>query len=195
MYKSSHQLDKDQIAYHLREILLLLGEDPDRPGLMETPMRVAKMYEEVYEGIQYSNQEIADMFDKCFEQTDNNALVAVTGIDIFSHCEHHLALMYDMKVHIGYIPNGKVIGISKLGRIADLVSKRLQLQEKIGKDIAEIVGTIVGTSSVAVIITGKHACMSARGIKKPSITKTAYLAGDFITNPSLKTEFYDLIKM
>ena len=142
-------IDKEAIKEHVRGILVALGDDPDREGLKETPDRVARMYEEVFEGMNYSNHEIAQMFSKTFEDDlsvkDHKDMVIVKDIDIFSYCEHHMALMYDMKVTVAYVPNGKVIGLSKIARIADMVSKRLQLQERIGTDIAEIMQEITGS--------------------------------------------------
>ena len=125
-------IDTEAIREHVRGILQALGDDPDREGLKETPDRVARMYEEVFEGMNYSNHEIAQMFNKTFsEQTEGGEtgqdMVVVRDIDIFSYCEHHLALMYDMKVTVAYLPKGKVIGLSKIARIADMVGKRLQL--------------------------------------------------------------------
>ena len=177
--------DKDAIEKHIRGILVALGDDPDREGLKETPARVAKMYEEVFEGMNYSNHEIAQMFNKTFQdkmdfEEAGNDMVMVKDIEIFSYCEHHLALMYDMKVSVAYVPNGKVIGLSKIARIADMVGKRLQLQERIGSDIAEIMQEILDTKDVAVVIEGTHSCMTARGIKKNAAsTKTYTLRGAF----------------
>lgn len=178
-------IDTDAIREHIRGILVALGDDPDREGLRETPDRVARMYEEVFEGMNYTNHEIAQMFCKTFEdrmefQENSQDMVLVKDIDIFSYCEHHLALMYDMKVSVAYIPHGKVIGLSKIARIADMVGKRLQLQERIGSDIAEILQEILESEDVAVIIEGTHSCMSARGIKKTAATtKTYTLRGRF----------------
>ena len=126
-------IDTEAIKEHVRGILMALGDDPEREGLKETPDRVAKMYEEVFEGMNYSNHEIAQMFNKTFTDKMEFAggsqdMVMVKDIEIFSYCEHHLALMYDMKVSVAYIPQGKVIGLSKIARIADMVGKRLQLQ-------------------------------------------------------------------
>ena len=186
------RIDTEAIKEHVRGILVALGDDPDREGLRETPERVAKMYEEVFEGMNYSNHEIAMMFDKTFSQeTDcvqsEQDMVLVRDIDIFSYCEHHLALMYDMKVTVAYIPHGRVIGLSKIARIADMVGKRLQLQERIGTDIAEILQEILGSEDVAVIIEGTHSCMSARGIKKAAATtKTYTLRGAFLKNQFLQ---------
>ena len=149
-------IDKDAVREHIRGLLIALGDDPDREGLKDTPDRVARMYEEVFEGMNYTNHEIAQMFDKTFEEdltfsSENSDFVIVKDIDIFSYCEHHMALMYDMKVTVAYVPNGKVIGLSKIARIADMVSKRLQLQERIGTDIAEIMQEITGSYDVAVL--------------------------------------------
>ena len=134
-------IDTKKVEECIYQLLLALGENPEREGLKETPKRVAKMYNEVFAGINYTNQEIAQMFDKTFTDDldfKNQEIVVVKDIDIFSYCEHHLALMYDMTVTVAYIPNGKVIGLSKIARIADMAARRLQLQERIGTDIAEL---------------------------------------------------------
>ncbi|MBR1741112.1 MAG: GTP cyclohydrolase I FolE [Lachnospiraceae bacterium] len=185
-------IDTEAINEHIRGILTALGDDPDREGLKDTPERVARMYEEIFEGMNYTNHEIARMFDKTFEdkmsfEADGNDMVMVRDIDIYSYCEHHMALMYDMKVTVAYIPKGKVIGLSKIARIADMVGKRLQLQERIGSDIAEIMQEILGSEDVAVVIEGTHSCMSARGIKKSqATTKTYTLRGAFKENEFLQ---------
>lgn len=185
-------IDKDAVREHIRGLLIALGDDPDREGLKDTPDRVARMYEEVFEGMNYTNHEIAQMFDKTFEEdltfsSENRDFVIVKDIDIFSYCEHHMALMYDMKVTVAYVPNGKVIGLSKIARIADMVSKRLQLQERIGTDIAEIMQEITGSDDVAVLIEGCHSCMTVRGIKKTAAkTYTTTLRGRFQTDLQLQ---------
>lgn len=167
---------------------MAIGDDPDREGLAETPERVANMYEEMFEGMNYTNQDIAEMFNKSFDcQSNGGDIVIVRDIDIFSHCEHHLALMYDMKVSVAYIPEGKVLGLSKIARIAEMAAKRLQLQERIGSDIAEIISIAAGTRNVAVVIEGKHSCMTARGIKNcNSVTRTTTLRGNFKTDVNLQ---------
>lgn len=187
-------IDKDRIKAAVREMIIALNDNPDRPGLVETPDRVARMFEEVYEGMCYSNEEIAQMFNKTFEEVVTDDMVIISDIPVFSHCEHHMALMYDMKVNVAYIPNGKVIGLSKVGRIADMVAKRLQLQERIGQDIANILEMVLDTKDVAVIIEGKHACMTSRGVKKDSVTKTSTLRGRFMENPMLRAEMINLLK-
>ena len=189
------KIDTKAIEYHIAGILKALGDNPEREGLKDTPKRVAKMYEEVFDGMNYTNEEIADMFNKTFAldmdeeeseqieckcQSGTSNMGVVKDIDIFSYCEHHLALMYDMKVTVAYIPNGRVIGLSKIARIADMVSKRLQLQERIGSDIADIMQMVTGAKDIAVFIEGCHSCMTARGIKKANTkTYTQTLRGRF----------------
>lgn len=189
-------IDQEAIKFHIQGILKALGDDPEREGLKDTPERVARMYAEVFEGMNYSNHEIAEMFDKTFEEDlafaqQNNDLVLVRDIDIFSYCEHHMALMYDMKVSVAYIPKGKIIGLSKIARIADMVGKRLQVQERIGVDIAEIMQEVTGSEDVAVLIEGCHSCMTARGIRKSSaMTFTSTLRGRFQTDEMLQLRIY-----
>lgn len=181
-------IDTKAIEEHIRGILIALGDDPDREGLKETPQRVARMYTEVFEGMNYSNAEIAEMFNKSFEQqSGSDDFVLVKDIEAFSYCEHHMALMYDMKISVAYIPNGRVLGLSKIARIADMACKRLQLQERIGSDIAEIMKLASGSSDIAVFIEANHSCMTARGIKKPgSKTSTVTLRGRFQNDTALQ---------
>ena len=157
---------KRTIEESVRNILAALGDDPDREGLVDTPERVARMYDEVFEGMRYTNEEIARMFDRCFEEPSSGEMVLVKNMDAFSYCEHHLALMYNMKISVAYLPKTKVIGLSKVARIADMVCKRLQLQERITSDIAQIMQLVLGTEDVLVHIEGEHSCMTARGIRK-----------------------------
>lgn len=183
--------EKEERAISLvKEFIELLGEDSNREGLKDTPKRCVNMIKEVLEGVRYTNAEIAQMFDKCFEEdikTENNNMVIIKDIPIFSFCEHHLALMYNMNVTVAYIPNGKVIGLSKIVRIVDMVGRRLQLQEKIGSDIAEIMCMITDSEDVAVVIEGEHACMTTRGIKKNgSKTITKFFTGSFNLHNGLK---------
>ena len=207
MKKEFSKEQKEQMEQVFKSFLSIV-DDPERPGLVETPKRVVKYWCELLEGQLYTNQEIADMYNKCFDlDADENDsylsannglkrdLVVETGIPIFSHCEHHLALMYDMSVTIAYLPKDKVIGLSKMGRIAEMCAKRLQLQEKIGEDINEVMRLVLGTDDVAVIIEGKHGCMTARGVKsREALTRTACLRGAFNTNSNLRSELYSLIK-
>lgn len=190
-------IDQEAIKEHIRGILAALGDDPDREGLKDTPDRVARMYAEVFEGMNYTNDEIAEMYSKSFEVPEGSGedMVVVKDIEVFSYCEHHLALMYDMKVTVAYIPNGKVIGLSKIARIADMVAKRLQLQERIGADIAEVISKATGALDVAVYIEGNHSCMTARGIRKPSAkTVTITFRGRFEKETELQNKLLLMIK-
>lgn len=182
------KIDTQAIEEHIRGILTALGDDPDREGLKETPHRVAMMYSEVFEGMNYSNEEIAKMFNKSFEEESGSEdFVLVKDIETFSYCEHHIALMYDMKISVAYIPRGRVLGLSKIARIADMACRRLQLQERIGADIAEIMEMASGSPDVAVMIEACHSCMTARGIKKPSAkTSTMTLRGRFKDDVALQ---------
>lgn len=189
------EFNHEKIKEAIRTIITELGDDPDREGLRETPDRVARMYDEVFEGMRYTNSEIAQMFNKCFEDVDSRDLVLVKDIEIFSYCEHHIALMYNMKCHVGYIPNGKVIGLSKIARICDMVAKRLQLQERICSDIAEIMQEVCDTKDVIVIVDGEHSCMTARGIKsRGAKTRTSAIRGLFDSDHELRREVYDLLR-
>lgn len=193
-------IDKDAIRKHIRGILIALGEDPDREGLRETPDRVARMYEEVFAGINYSNEEIAEMFNKSFKDdlavsSDHHDIVLVKDIPVFSYCEHHMALMYNMKVSVAYLPRNKVLGLSKIARICDMASKRLQLQERLGSDIAQIMSLASESDDIAVIIEGTHSCMTARGIKKESAaTVTTTFRGRFETDPLLQNQLFMMLR-
>lgn len=189
-------IDMKAVEEHIYGLLKALGDDPDREGLRETPARVARMYAEVFEGMSYSNDEIAQMFSKTFDTGfSEDDFVLVKDIEAFSYCEHHMALMYDMKISVAYIPKGKVLGLSKIARIADMACKRLQLQERIGSDIAEIMEKASGSGDVAVVIEASHSCMTARGIKKPSArTSTVTLRGRFKDDSSLQNRLMMQLK-
>ena len=188
-------IDKEAIEKHIRGILIALGDNPDREGLIETPKRVANMYEEIFQGMNYTNDEIIKIYNKNFEVSNNldsNDMVIVKDIEIFSCCEHHLALMYDMSVTVAYIPKDRVIGLSKIARLCDIVGKRLQLQERIGRDIAYIVSKIINSEDIAVLIKGKHSCMTARGINKTnSFTETSTFMGEFKKNYVLQNRLFN----
>ncbi|MDD5952575.1 MAG: GTP cyclohydrolase I FolE [Oscillospiraceae bacterium] len=194
------QIDTEKIESCVRELLIALGDDPEREGLKDTPKRVAKMYAEVFAGMTYTNAEIAEMFGTTFEQEDflqknDKNLIVVRDIPIFSYCEHHMALMYNMKVSVVYRPVEKIIGLSKIARIADMVGRRLQLQERIGSDIAEIVSMVTESPDVGVLIQGEHSCMTARGIEKPgTLTVTTSFRGIFQSDDRLRQEALILLK-
>ena len=182
-------MDREKIEYHIRGLLEAIGENPDREGLRETPARVAGMLEEVLAGTAYSNHEIAQMFGKTFSAEDCGAdeAIVMKDITVFSYCEHHLALMYDMTVSVGYLPRGRVLGLSKIARICDMAAKRLQLQERLGRDIAQIISEAADTPDVGVRIVGSHSCMTARGIRNASArTETFTCLGAFRERQALR---------
>jgi len=187
-------MDNKKLEQAASLIIQAVGDDINRPGLVETPKRFAKMVNEVLEGMNYTNEQIGNMFKKEFE-IGSEDLVTMSDIDVFSFCEHHLALMYDMKVSVAYLPkDGKVLGLSKIARIADMCAKRLQLQEKIGMDIAECISIATGSEDVMVFIEGKHACMTTRGIKKVnSVTRTSTTTGKFKSDRNLEERAYLLL--
>ena len=171
-------MNLQKIESGVRMVLEGIGEDISRPGLVDTPRRVAKMYAEVLASTGKTNEEIAKEFGKCFDEPTGDEVVIVRDIPAFSWCEHHMALMYDMRVTVAYKPAGKVIGLSKISRIVDAVTRRLQLQERIGHDIMEIIGLTTGSKDICVVIEAKHSCVTARGIKKDSTTKTIAKLGN-----------------
>ena len=164
----------------------------------ETPKRFVGMmrYLTSYENI--SNEEIANEVNKTFEvdvRTDSKNMVVVKDIEVFSLCEHHIALMYDMKVSVGYIPQNFVLGLSKIVRLVDMVCKRLQLQEKIAEDIIDIMRILTKSDSVAVHIEAKHSCVTARGIHNVSSkTVTTNMGGEFLKSETLKLSFLENLK-
>lgn len=188
-------MDLRRIQKAVRELLEAIGEEPEREGLRETPERVARMCAEIFEGVSYTNDDLVRKFDKCFEANERQEMVLVRDIECFSVCEHHLALIYNMRINVGYLPQGKVIGLSKIARIADMVCKRPQIQERIGSDIGYILSRILGTDNVAVLIEAEHACMAARGIKKPGCkTRTLFTDGVFASEPRKREEFISLCR-
>jgi GTP cyclohydrolase I len=189
-------MDLDKIQFHIKGLLEAFGEDPNREGLLETPFRVAKMYEEMLEGINLGNAEIAEMYGKTFEKPSQNGIIIVRDIEVFSFCEHHLALMYDMSVTVAYIPKDRIIGLSKIARIAETAAKRLQVQERLTADIAEIMSLAAKTPDVAVFVSGKHSCMTARGIKNRSaVTGTSKFCGLFDTDEATRRRLFDELRI
>lgn len=183
-------IDEDKAKVAVKDFLTAIGENPEREGLKETPRRVVGYWKELLEGQQYTNQEISDKYSKLFA-TDNPTMIVKNIDNVFSHCEHHLALMYNMDVTVAYLPNKKangkyeVIGLSKIPRIVDLCAKRLQLQEKLTNDIAECIHLATHSKDVLVYITADHACVSARGAKSDGKTSTIRTTGRFEKEPEL----------
>lgn len=185
---------KEQMLISAGELILqAFGKDLQDPSLKETPKRFAKMMLEQLEGEFYSDSDLVSKFGKCFETT-GHGIVTCTNIPVFSHCEHHLALMYNMNVSIGYYPRTKVIGLSKMARIADMVAKRFQIQERMGFSIHRIMSAILSTDNIIVMIEGEHSCMTARGIKKPgAVTRTLHTSGVF-ENLDEQQSFINLVR-
>lgn len=188
------------IEKSVRNILCAIGEDPDREGLAETPKRVAKMYSEIYSGVEKSNEEICKELFKTFSDEENDSvekfgdMVIVKDIPFYSTCEHHLVPFYG-KAHVGYIPSDSVIGLSKIARLVDIIAKRPQLQERITHDVMECIVQMTNPLGVMVVIEGEHLCMSMRGVKKPgSKTVTSATSGAFKNDSATRNEFLNLIK-
>ena len=190
-------MDTLKVEEAVKNLLIALGEDITRPGLVETPRRVAGYWKEMLEGENYTNKEIADMFRKDF-QVSYDSMVIKECNNIFSTCEHHMALMYNGTVYVAYIPNfwnGKddsegyrVIGLSKIPRIVDMCSKRLQLQEKFCADIAECIQYATGSNRVYVRLIMDHGCVSARGIKSSGVTDVTYITPELRKNSEARKE-------
>jgi len=178
---------------HVRGLLKHIGDDPEREGLQDTPERVIRAMAEYFSGYQEDPRE---HLLTTFEEVEGyDEVVLVSDIDVHSHCEHHLAPFVG-KAHIAYIPNGRVVGLSKLARVVDVFSRRLQIQEKMTMQIAEVIDEVLHPAGVAVIIQCQHFCMCHRGVRKPnSWTTTSKLTGAFLKNPSSRLELFDLIGM
>lgn len=183
-------MDKERIEKAVREILIAIGEDPDREGLVETPSRVARMYEEVFSGLENSPEDHL----KIFNEEKNEEMVVVRDIPLYSMCEHHL-LPFVGKAHIVYIPqNGRVIGLSKLARIVDNFARRPQIQERLTSQIADFLMDNLEPLGVAVVIEAEHLCMTMRGARAAGAkTKTSALRGSMRSDARTRAEAMSLI--
>ena len=183
-------IDKEKVKLAVKLLLEGIGEDVEREGLKETPDRVARMYEEIYGGLDMSAE---PHLTKTF-QADNNEMVVEKDITFYSTCEHHLLPFYG-KVHIAYIPDGKVVGLSKLARTVEVYARRPQIQEKLTGQIADALMEFLQPKGVMVMIEAEHMCMSMRGIKKPgSKTVTIVKRGEFLENQELANTFMMMVK-
>jgi GTP cyclohydrolase I len=183
-------VDHARIERAVREILIAVGEDPERDGLRETPSRVARMYEELFSGLHENPDEHLEVtFDEAHHE-----MVAVRDVPFSSMCEHHL-MPFEGKAHIAYIPNGKIVGLSKLARIVDGYARRPQVQERLTTQIADVLAKKVDAQGCAVVIEAIHTCMTCRGVKKPgSIMVTSALRGVMHTNQATRAEALGLLR-
>ncbi|RNB50899.1 GTP cyclohydrolase I FolE [Brevibacillus gelatini] len=182
---TSNRIQNDVIEESIRNILKEIGENPEREGLLDTPKRVAKMYREVFSGVGV-NPETA--LTTTFEE-QYNGMITVKDITYYTFCEHHIIPFYG-KAHIGYIPDGRIVGLSKFARLVELVSQRPQVQERMTTQIADAIWNVLNPKGVIVTVEGTHLCMCARGIKKPgTATVTTVKKGLFAENPALCEEF------
>ena len=180
-----------EIAGHVYEILRLLGENPDREGLLKTPERVAKSLQFLTQGYAQNGTEIirSAMFDEKYQQ-----MVLVRDIELYSMCEHHL-LPFIGKAHVAYIPNGKITGLSKIARIVDTYARRLQVQERLTVEIRDCIQEALQPLGVAVVIEATHTCMSLRGVEKSNaLTTTSAFSGAFLNSARTRNEFLNLIR-
>ncbi len=185
----SGDVDLVRIEHAVREILAAVGEDPDREGLLETPARVARMYAEMFSGLR---EDPRVHLQKVFTE-EYDEVVLVRDISFCSMCEHHL-LPFIGKAHIGYIPNGKVLGLSKLARVVEVVAKRPQVQERMTEEIANLLVQDLDAKGVAVVVEASHSCMTIRGVRKPgSLCLTSAMKGLFRNNPASRAEIMQLI--
>ncbi|QQD21692.1 GTP cyclohydrolase I FolE [Venatoribacter cucullus] len=175
-----------------RQVLSGLGEDPQREGLLDTPKRAAKAMQFLTSGY---TTDINEVVNGAVFTSDNDEMVVVQGIEFYSLCEHHV-LPFIGRCHIGYLPNGQVLGLSKFARIVDMFARRLQIQENMTKQIAEAVQEVTGCRGVGVIMEAQHMCMMMRGVQKQnSMMRTSVMLGDFRSNPATRDEFMRLIGM
>ncbi len=182
-------IDHARIEKAVREILAAVGEDPDREGLLETPARVARMYAEMFSGLKRDPRiHLQKVFTEKYDE-----VVLIKDITFCSMCEHHL-LPFSGKAHVGYLPDGKVVGLSKLARVVDEVARRPQVQERMTEHIAELIETELSARGVAVVLEATHSCMTIRGIRKPgSLCLTSAMRGVFRDNLSSRAEILGLI--
>ena len=186
--RALHPYDEARAAAAVRELLLALGEDPDREGLKETPARVARAFKENFEGLWKSPEEVlTTTFDIGHEE-----LVIIRDIEVFSHCEHHLTPFHGV-AHVGYIPSGKITGLSKVARLVDLFARRPQVQERLTTQIADAMVKILDPMGVIVIIDCEHLCMSMRGVRKSQARTTTSAVRGVLRDPATRAEAISLI--
>ena len=182
---------REEAEAAVRTMLAWTGDNPDREGLVETPKRVVRAYEQFFAGYEMDPKEV---LSKVFEEVEGyDEMVIVKDIRVESHCEHHIVPILG-KAHVGYLPNKRIVGISKLARVVDIFGKRLQTQEVMTAQIANVINEVLEPKGVAVVMNAKHQCMTTRGVHKPeSSTITSTMLGAFRENPDTRAEFMNLI--
>ncbi len=183
---------KEEAEAAVRTLLAWAGDDPSREGLIDTPRRVTKAFKEYYAGYE---QDPAEILDRTFAEISGyDDMVMLRDIQFSSHCEHHMAPFYG-RVHVAYLPNGAVVGISKIARVVEAFAKRLQIQEAMTAQIAKAITDHLGARGVAVMIEAAHTCMSMRGVQKHDVaTITTQFTGEFKTNPVMQVRFIDMVR-
>ena len=183
-------LDKAKLQTLVRQLLIEIGEDPDREGLCKTPERIAESLEFLTAGYRENAEDV--IHDACFEQ-QTNSMVIIRDIEVYSLCEHHM-LPFFGRCHIGYIAKNKVVGVSKLARLVDMYARRLQIQERLTEEISHALMDTVGAAGVGVVIEARHLCMMMRGVQKQnSMLMTSSVLGVFHDNPATRHEFLSLV--
>ena len=183
-------LPQNALSQSYREILIGLGENPDREGLQDTPVRAAKAMQYLCRGYEQSVEEIVN---GALFASDNDEMIIVDNIELYSLCEHHM-LPFIGKAHVAYIPTGKVLGLSKIARLVDMFARRLQIQENLTRQIADAVQQVTGAAGVAVVIEAQHMCMMMRGVEKQNSTmNTSVMLGAFRESSNTRQEFLQLI--
>ncbi|VVN18847.1 GTP cyclohydrolase 1 [Pseudomonas fluorescens] len=181
---------RNSLSQNYREILIGLGENPDREGLLDTPARAAKAMQYLCHGY---DQSIEEIVNGALFASDNDEMIIVDNIELYSLCEHHL-LPFIGKAHVAYIPTGKVLGLSKIARLVDMFARRLQIQENLTRQIADAVQQVTGAAGVAVVIEARHMCMMMRGVEKQNSTmNTSVMLGAFRDSSNTRQEFLQLI--
>ena len=182
---------REEAEAAVRTMLAWTGDNPDREGLVETPKRVVRAYEQFFAGYEMDPKQV---LSKVFEEVEGyDEMVIVKDIRVESHCEHHIVPILG-KAHVGYLPNKRIVGISKLARVVDIFGKRLQTQEVMTAQIAKVINEVLEPRGVAVVMNAKHQCMTTRGVHKPeSSTITSTMLGAFRENPDTRAEFMNLI--
>ena len=181
----------DDLASHFQQIIAGLGENPDREGLQDTPIRAAKAMQFLTQGYK---QSLDTLVNNAVFESAMDEMVVIQDIELYSMCEHHM-LPFIGKCHIAYLPNGKVLGLSKFARIVDMYARRLQIQENLTREIAEAIEAVTGAKGVAVVIEAQHMCMMMRGVEKQnSRMKTSMMLGQFRRSQATRTEFLTLIR-